>query len=95
VGYRWFDHENIAPLFAFGHGLSYTTFAYSALEIERATDGGLDVSVMIKNTGDVDGDEVPRSILAVRARPLRVCNFRCAVSPRSSAFTCGPGGRRS
>jgi beta-glucosidase len=63
VGYRWFDHENIAPLFAFGHGLSYTTFAYSALEIERATDGGLDVSVMIKNTGDVDGDEVPQVYL--------------------------------
>ena len=63
VGYRWFDHENVAPLFAFGHGLSYTSFAYSALEIERAADGGLDVSVKIENTGPVDGDEVPQVYL--------------------------------
>ena len=69
VGYRWFDHENIAPLFAFGHGLSYTRFAYSALGIERAADGGLDVSVRIKNNGDVDGDEVPQVYLG---RPSEV-----------------------
>jgi beta-glucosidase len=63
VGYRWFDHENIEPLFAFGHGLSYTSFAYSALEIDRAADGGLDVKVQIKNTGKVEGDEVPQVYL--------------------------------
>jgi beta-glucosidase len=63
VGYRWFDKENIAPLFPFGHGLSYTTFEYSALEIEKASDGGLDVQVHIKNTGSVDSDEVPQVYL--------------------------------
>jgi beta-glucosidase len=63
VGYRWFDHEDIEPLFAFGHGLSYTSFAYSALRIHRAADGGLDVSFQIKNTGKVDGDEVPQIYL--------------------------------
>jgi beta-glucosidase len=63
VGYRWFDKENIAPLFAFGHGLSYTTFAYSGLKVEKASDAGLDVSVAIKNTGGADSDEVPQVYL--------------------------------
>lgn len=63
VGYRWFDHENVAPLFAFGHGLSYTTFEYSGLKVEKASDGGLNVSVDIKNTGSVASDEVPQVYL--------------------------------
>jgi beta-glucosidase len=63
VGYRWFDKENIAPLFAFGHGLSYTKFEYSALKVEKAADGGLAVKVNIKNTGSVDSDEVPQVYL--------------------------------
>ena len=63
VGYRWFDHEKIDPLFAFGHGLSYTTFEYSGLKIEKASDGGLDVKVHIKNTGSADSDEVPQVYL--------------------------------
>jgi beta-glucosidase len=65
VGYRWFDKEGIAPLFPFGHGLSYTNFAYSGLKVEKAADGGLDVSVDIKNTGSVDSDEVPQIYLGV------------------------------
>ncbi len=63
VGYRWFDKENIAPLFAFGHGLSYTTFKYSNLDVQRAPDGGLYVQLNIKNTGDVASDEVPQVYL--------------------------------
>lgn len=63
VGYRWFDKENIAPLFAFGHGLSYTTFEYSGLKVERASDGGLYVLVSIRNTGSIPGDEVPQVYL--------------------------------
>ena len=63
VGYRWFDKERIAPLFAFGHGLSYTTFDYSDLKVEKAADGGLDVKVRIKNTGGVESDEVPQVYL--------------------------------
>jgi beta-glucosidase len=63
VGYRWFDREKIEPLYAFGHGLSYATFAYSALRIAAAADGGLDVSMQIKNTGKVAGDEVPQVYL--------------------------------
>jgi beta-glucosidase len=63
VGYRWFDKEGIAPLFAFGHGLSYTTFDYSGLKVEPASGGGLEVKVTIKNTGSVDADEVPQVYL--------------------------------
>jgi beta-glucosidase len=62
VGYRWFDHENIAPLFPFGHGLSYTTFEYSSLKIVNYGDG-LDVQFQIKNTGSVESDEVPQVYL--------------------------------
>ena len=50
-----------APLYAFGHGLSYTTFAYSDLKLSRAkipADGAVDVSVAITNTGQRIGDEV-------------------------------------
>ena len=60
IGYRWFDKQDIAPLFAFGHGLSYTTFDYSNLKVDKSSDGGLDVTVSIKNTGPVDSDEVPQ-----------------------------------
>jgi len=63
VGYRWFDKENIAPLFAFGHGLSYTTFDYSGLKVAKAPGGGLYVTVTIKNTGAMDSDEVPQVYL--------------------------------
>jgi beta-glucosidase len=57
VGYKWYDAENKEPLFAFGHGLSYTTFAYSALK--AVTDGnGLLVTFTVRNTGKRAGAEV-------------------------------------
>ena len=65
VGYRWFDREHIDPLFPFGFGLSYTTFAYSDLNVAKAADGGLDVSLKITNTGNVASDEVPQVYLGV------------------------------
>ncbi len=63
VGYRWFDHEGIAPRFPFGHGLSYTRFAYSRLHVERSAGGGLRVTFAIKNVGSHAGDEVPQVYL--------------------------------
>lgn len=63
VGYRWFDKENIEPLFAFGHGLSYTSFDYSGLNVAKSSDGGLDVRLNIKNTGSAASDEVPQVYL--------------------------------
>jgi len=67
VGYRWFDKEGIEPLFAFGHGLSYTKFVYSELNVAKNPDGGLDVKVHIKNTGSADSDEVPQVYLGAPA----------------------------
>lgn len=64
VGYRWFDKENIAPLFPFGYGLSYTTFKYSGLKVDKADGGGLDVTVNIQNTGNMNSDEVPQVYLS-------------------------------
>jgi beta-glucosidase len=60
VGYRWFDLQGVAPLFPFGHGLSYTRFTYSHLELVKTRDGGLDVSARIRNSGRTGGDEVPQ-----------------------------------
>lgn len=58
VGYRWYEREGRRPLFPFGHGLSYTTFAYDGLTIEAGD--GLRVSVEVTNTGDRAGDDVPQ-----------------------------------
>jgi beta-glucosidase len=59
VGYRWYDQQNINPLFCFGYGLSYTTFRYSGLKI-KSNQGGLEVSFTVQNTGNVQGSEVPQ-----------------------------------
>ncbi len=61
VGYRWYESRKIEPLYAFGHGLSYTTFAYKDLRLspaELAADGRLTVEFTITNTGRVAGAEV-------------------------------------
>jgi beta-glucosidase len=63
VGYRWFDAEKINPRFAFGHGLSYSHFAYSDLAVTKTSDGGLELRFALRNTGPVDGDEVPQAYL--------------------------------
>jgi beta-glucosidase len=57
VGYRYFDSYEVEPAFAFGHGLSYTTFEYSDLAVTKG-DQGVEVSLRITNTGPVQGAEV-------------------------------------
>ena len=57
VGYRWHDVAEIAPMFPFGYGLSYTTFEMSRPEAKALADGSLVVSVDVKNTGRVAGKE--------------------------------------
>jgi beta-glucosidase len=70
VGYRWFDDQKIEPLYPFGYGLSYAKFELSGLKSQKATDGGLDVTFKVKNTGKVRGDEVPQAYLsAPKSKP--------------------------
>ncbi len=55
VGYKWFQAKDKQPLFPFGFGLSYTTYVYSGLKIDRAAKS---VSFAVKNTGAREGDEI-------------------------------------
>jgi beta-glucosidase len=57
VGYRYLDTYKIEPQFAFGHGLSYTTFEYTNLQVNKAGDGAT-VTLTLKNSGSVEGAEV-------------------------------------
>ena len=59
VGYKWFDLKGHKPLFAFGHGLSYTSFNYTNLKAE-ATDGSIRVSFDVANSGERAGKAVPQ-----------------------------------
>lgn len=61
VGYRYYDKKQMPVLFPFGHGLSYTTYTYSDLQLDRDAmrdDEMLRVSVRIKNTGTRAGKEI-------------------------------------
>lgn len=78
VGYRWFDTKKIKPLFPFGYGLSYTTFAYGKPSIDKTTmtaDGLLTVKVDVKNTGNRAGSEVVQlyisDLKSTLARPAK------------------------
>jgi len=62
VGYRWYDAQGVDPLFPFGHGLSYTTFAYESLTV-RPRDDGFDVSFVVRNAGTRAGVEVAQVYL--------------------------------
>lgn len=66
VGYRWYTTKAIKPLFAFGHGLSYTQFKYSTVEVKPAADG-YQVIFTVTNTGDRDGVDVPQIYLGAVA----------------------------
>ncbi len=59
VGYRWYDTKEIPVQFAFGHGLSYTTFSLSDLKVS-----GRKVSVRVQNTGSREGAEVVQLYIA-------------------------------
>ena len=74
MGYRHFDTKNIEPLFPFGHGLSYTTFEYSDLKINRQGDS-IVTTFQIENSGNQLGAEVAqlyiRDVEASELRPFK------------------------
>jgi beta-glucosidase len=90
VGYKWFDRKGHEPLFAFGHGLSYSTFNYSDLKTS-ATGGKLTVSFKISNTGKVAGKAVPQVYVGPKGgsgweAPRRLAGFsKVDLAPGASA----------
>jgi beta-glucosidase len=58
IGYRWYDAKNITPLFPFGYGLSYTSFAYSGLKVGAISNGSATVTATVTNTGTRAGTDV-------------------------------------
>ena len=77
VGYRWYEKENIEPLFCFGHGLSYTNFEYDNLKVipPQIEDAVISLSLNVKNTGEIKGKEVVQVYVTVENsnvdRPLK------------------------
>jgi beta-glucosidase len=94
VGYRWYAQKNLKPMYAFGHGLSYTTFDYKDLKVS----GGETVTATftVTNTGKRAGADVPQVYLtdAAGARRLRLLGFeRVELAPgasRTVTVTAGP-----
>jgi beta-glucosidase len=77
VGYKWFDSKGLQPAFAFGHGLSYTRFAYSGLRAS-APRGQVTVSFRVRNTGRRAGMDVPQVYVSGPGweAPKRLAGFR-------------------
>ncbi|MGB9486810.1 MAG: glycoside hydrolase family 3 C-terminal domain-containing protein [Terriglobia bacterium] len=94
VGYRWYDQQQIEPLFPFGHGLSYTHFEYSGLAVWQVANG-FDVTFTVRNTGPRAGTEVPQAYVGpvenppVPMAPRSLVGFRriTLASGRSASVT--------
>ncbi|OAN43285.1 glycoside hydrolase family 3 C-terminal domain-containing protein [Microbacterium sp. H83] len=71
VGYRWYDAKGLDVAFPFGHGLSYTAFAYGPVAAEVAGDGDVVVRVDVTNTGARDGREIVQVYASPRASAVQ------------------------
>lgn len=99
VGYRWYDAKDITPLYPFGHGLSYTSFAYSDLKLAKGKDGWL-VRAKVRNTGKVAGGEVAQLYVSMpklaNEPPRQLKGFaRVTLKPGASAKVEFPLDRRA
>jgi len=70
IGYKWFAAKKLTPLFPFGHGLSYTTFAFSGLSVS-----GSEVSFDVRNTGKRAGKAVGQVYAATPVAGERLVAF--------------------
>jgi len=95
IGYRWFDQQQIEPLFAFGFGLSYTRFEYSDLRVGKTADGGVDVSFQLRNRGTAAGDEVPQLYLGAPGVPDPGAQFAVRALVGFDRVSLKAGERRS
>ena len=69
IGYRWYDANQVAPRFPFGHGLSYTTFAYRNLTVGAVSPSGqVRIGFDLVNTGTLPGTEVAQLYLGFPAK---------------------------
>jgi beta-glucosidase len=89
-GYRWYDQHQVEPLFPFGHGLSYTRFAYSDLTV-RPGRGGLDVSFVVRNVGGREGDEVAQVYLGPPGNPPQEAQFAVRMLVGFERVSLRPG----
>jgi beta-glucosidase len=94
VGYRWFDQQQIDPLFPFGFGLSYTRFAYSNLRVEAAVDGGAEVHFKVQNAGYVAGDEVAQVYVSAPKNPPAEAQFAVRALAGFERIRLQPGEAR-
>ena len=96
VGCPWprrYDAHKVTPKYAFGHGLSYTAFDYSALSVS-----GLNVTFTVKNTGTAAGAEIPQMYLGFpdsAGEPPKVARLPPAIVPTVCRVPCAACTRRA
>ncbi|MPY56208.1 beta-glucosidase family protein [Streptomyces spongiae] len=106
IGYRGYEAAGTAPLFPFGHGLSYTTWDYQDFVVTGDMERGLTIRVTVRNSGEragrevvqaylepADGSEPPRLIgfAPIDAGPSEAVIATVAVPPRALAVRSGEG----
>ena len=83
AGYRWFERKKAKPLFAFGHGLTYTQFGYTKLAASGGE--GLSATFTLTNTGKTAGTEVAQLYVAPPGRTHRLAGWaRVSLAPGES-----------
>jgi beta-glucosidase len=96
IGYRWYQSQNITPLFPFGYGLSYTKFSFSNLKVGAFNaDGSATVTATITNTGSVAGADVAQMYVgdpaASQDPPQQLAGFqRMTLNPGQSTTVTFP-----